>query len=333
MIIKSFEVKNIDFKVKKFFLFYGENQGHKNQVIKEEFKKHYKENIYYYEESEILNNEENFFENILSKSFFEQEKLIIVSRVTDKIKHIIEEIVEKKVNDLVIVLNANTLEKKSKIRPIFEKSKDMYCVPFYEDNNQSLSGIANHFFRDNKVPISQQAINILVQRSRGDRQNLNNELGKIKYFIKGKSKIEIHEILKLTNLAENYNVSELIDCCLSKNKRRTIGILNENNYSVEDCIFIIRTFLIKSKRLIKLCAKLQETKNIDTIISAYKPPIFWKEKELVKQQINKWTYKEAENLVFQINEVELLIKKHSSNSVNILSDFIIEKASTTAISN
>ena len=82
-----------------------------------------------------------------------------------------------------------------------------------------------------------------------------------------------------------------------------------------------------------MCAKLQETKNIDTIISAYKPPIFWKEKELVKQQINKWTYKEAENLVFQINEVELLIKKHSSNSVNILSDFIIEKASTTAISN
>ena len=46
MIIKSFEVKNIDLKVKKFFLFYGENQGHKNQVIKEEFKKHYKENIY-----------------------------------------------------------------------------------------------------------------------------------------------------------------------------------------------------------------------------------------------------------------------------------------------
>ena len=115
MIIKSFEVKNIDLKVKKFFLFYGENQGHKNQVIKEEFKKHYKENIYYYEESEILNNEENFFENILSRSFFEQEKLIVVSRVTDKIKHIIEEIVEKKVNDLVIVLNANTLEKKSKI--------------------------------------------------------------------------------------------------------------------------------------------------------------------------------------------------------------------------
>jgi len=333
MIKKSFDLNNLKLKDNNFFLFYGKNEGFKDQIIEEKFKKNYTDNIYQYDENEIINNEENFFNNILSKSFFENEKLIIINRVTDKIKNIIEEIIEKQINDLVIVLKANTLEKKSKIRSLFEKNKNTICVAFYEDNNQTLSTIIDGFFRERKIPISQQAINILVQRSRGDRQNLNNELGKIKYFIKGKSKIEIHEILKLTNLAENYNVSELIDCCLSKNKRRTIGILNENNYSVEDCIFIIRTFLIKSKRLIKLCAKLQETKNIDTIISAYKPPIFWKEKELVKQQINKWTYKEAENLVFQINEVELLIKKHSSNSVNILSDFIIEKASTTAISN
>ena len=217
MILKSFEIEKIKIEDKNFFLFYGENQGHKNQIIEEKFKKKYKENTYYYDENEILNNENNFFNNILSKSFFENEKLIIINRATDKIKKTLEEVIEKKIQDLVIVLNANTLEKKSKIRSLFEKSKDAVCVPFYEDNNQTLSAIINNFFREKKIPISQLAINLIVQRARGDRQNVKNELEKIASFIKNKDKVEIQDLLRLTNLAENYNVSELIDCCLSKN--------------------------------------------------------------------------------------------------------------------
>ena len=328
MILKSFEIEKIKIEDKNFFLFYGENQGHKNQIIEEKFKKKYKENTYYYDENEILNNENNFFNNILSKSFFENEKLIVINRATDKIKKILEEIIEKKIQDLVIVLNANTLEKKSKIRSLFEKSKDTVCVPFYEDNNQTLSAIVSNFFREKKIPISQLAINLIVQRARGDRQNIKNELEKVASFIKNKNKVEIQDLLKLTNLAENYNVSELIDCCLSKNKKRTINILNENNYSLEDCILIIRTFLIKTKRLIKLSKDFSKTKNLDITISGFKPPIFWKEKDVVKQQIRSWSYKEVENLMYEINNIELLIKKYSNNSINILSDFIIEKSST-----
>jgi DNA polymerase III subunit delta len=328
MILKSFEIEKIKIEDKNFFLFYGENQGHKNQIIEEKFKKKYKENTYYYDENEILNNENNFFNNILSKSFFENEKLIVINRATDKIKKILEEIIEKKIQDLVIVLNANTLEKKSKIRSLFEKSKDAVCVPFYEDNNQTLSAIVSNFFREKKIPISQLTINLIVQRARGDRQNVKNELEKVAGFIKNKNKIEIQDLLKLTNLAENYNVSELIDCCLSKNKKRTINILNENNYSLEDCILIIRTFLIKTKRLIKLSKDFSKTKNLDITISGFKPPIFWKEKDVVKQQIRSWSYKEVENLMYEINNIELLIKKYSNNSINILSDFIIEKSST-----
>ena len=160
-----------------------------------------------------------------------------------------------------------------------------------------------------------------------DRQNLNNELEKIKNFTLNKNKVEMHELLKLTNLAENYNVSELIDSCLSKNKKKTTNILNENNYSSEDCVLITRTFLIKSKRLIKLCAEMIKTNNIEATITSFKPPIFWKDKEVVKQQIRSWTYKKAESLPYEINEIELLIKKYPQNSINILSDFIIEKAS------
>ena len=227
---------------------------------------------------------------------------------------------------MVLVLNSGKLEKKSKIRSFFEKNKETICVPFYEDNNQTLSGIVNKFFRENKINISQQLINLIVKRCRGDRQNLKNELEKIKNFTKNKNKINHEDLLKLTNLAENYSVSELVDSCLAKNKKRTINILNENNYSIEDCILIIGTFLIKSKRLLKLVKETKDEKNLDSLISSFKPIIFWKDKEIIKQQIHNWSYKSIEELLCKINETELLIKKNSNSSVNILSDFIIEQS-------
>ena len=330
MIVKSFEVNKKLIQNKKFFLMYGENQGLKNETIQKEFKKNYPDSVYNYDENEILSNEENFFENISSKSFFEKEKLIIINRVTDKIKNLIEEIVEKKIADLVIILNANSLEKKSKIRSYFEKTKDIICIPFYNDNNQTLSIIVGQFFREKKIPISQKLINLLVQRSRGDRQNLNNELKKIENFVLNKSKIEINDILKLTNLAENYSVSELVDNCLAKNKRTTINILNENNYSLDDCILVIRTFLLKSKRILKLKKEFKINNNMETTLSSSKPPIFWKDKEIVKQQIKCWSNYNIENLVYKISEIELLIKKNTASAINILSDFIIEQATTTS---
>ncbi len=325
MIIKSFELNKINYH-KKFFLFYGANQGYKNQVIDEKFQRKYSESTYRYEENEILNNKEIFFNSILTKSFFEKEKLIIINRATDKIKDIIEEIIDKNINDLIIILNSNLLEKKSKLRNFFEKNDKTICVPFYEDNNQTLSTIANVFFREKKIPISREMINLITNRSRGDRQNLNNELQKIESFIKNKSNLSTQDIVKITNLAENYNVSELIDSCLSKNENKTVRILNENSYSLEDCIFIIRSFLLKSKRLLNLSNEIKDKKSIDKVITNFKPPIFWKDKEAVKQQILIWSYENLEKLICEINEVELLIKKYPNNSINILSNFIIEQS-------
>lgn len=330
MIIKSFELNKIDLKKNNFFLFYGENEGLKKEIIESNFKNNYPKKTFYYDESEVLNNKGNFFEEILSKSFFENEKLIIISRSTDKITSIIEEILEKKIDDLVLILNSGSLEKRSKLRLLFEKNKEIICVAFYEDNNQTLSSMANQFFRNNKIQISQQSINLIINRCRGDRQNLKNELNKIESFIKNKKKIEISEILQLTNLAENYSVTELVDNCLAKNKNKTLNILNENNYNLEDCIIVIRTMLAKSKRLLKLFQEIKISNNIDSAISSIKPPIFWKDKQIVKDQINKWSHKNIELLIFRINEIELLIKKNSSISLSVLSDFIIEQASTAS---
>jgi DNA polymerase-3 subunit delta len=325
MIIKSYELNRINLKKNNIYLLYGENEGLKNKVINDTFKEFLKNN-YKYDEKEILNNKENFFNNILSKSFFETKKIIIILRSSDKIVNIIEEILEKITEDTKIILLATILEKKSKLRLLFEKNKNIVCIPFYADNNQTLSSLANYCFKEKKIPISQETINLLVARSRGDRLNLYNEITKIENFTRNKKKININDILKLTNLAENYSATELVDSCLAKNSTKTINILNENNYNTEDCILIIKTLLAKAKRLYKLQNQTKENKNIDQVITSFKPPIFWKDKEIVREQIKNWTLKKVENLIYKINEIELLIKKNSSNSVNILFDFIITQS-------
>ena len=230
MIIKSFEIKKIKLNNFKFYLFYGDNDGLKEETIKDLFEKNYQDKIHRYEEKEVLENINNFFDNVLTKSFFDNEKLIIINRATDKIRTAIEDLIEKNPEDIQIILNSKNLEKKSTLRKLFEKEKSIVCVPFYEDNNQTLNSIINLFFRSKKIPISQQLINVLIERSRGDRKNLNNELEKIENFLINKKKLNIEEIIKLTNLADNYSASELVDYSLAKNTRKTVTILNENNY-------------------------------------------------------------------------------------------------------
>ena len=329
MIIKSFELNKLKLNNYALYLFYGDNEGSKEETIKNIFEQNYLDKIYRYEEKEILDNIDNFFNSILTKSFFDNEKLIIINRATDKIRETIEDLIEKKPEDIKIILNSKNLEKKSTLRKIFEKEKSIICVPFYEDNNQTLNSIISLFFRNKKIPISQQLINVLIERSRGDRKNLNNELEKIEAYLLNKKNLSLEEIIKLTNLADNYNASELLDHSLAKNTRKTITILNENNYSDEDNIIIIRTLLAKLKRLVKIHELVDEKNNIEQAISASKPPIFWKDKPLVIQQIRSWKKEHLKNLIYRTNDIELLIKKNSTIAKNILSDFIINNSRKT----
>ena len=132
--------------------------------------------------------------------------------------------------------------------------------------------------------------------------------------------------MKLINLSENHGISELIDNCLAKNQKKTLNILNENIFTSEDCILIIRTFLNKSKRILKLCNEFENSKNIETTISSAKPPIFWKDKEIVKQQIYKWKPEKIKKLIYELFEIELIVKKNLNNSVNLVTDFILNKS-------
>jgi DNA polymerase-3 subunit delta len=326
MIIKSFELRKIKLNSHKFYLFYGDNEGSKEETIKNLFEKNYLGKTHRYEEREILDNIDNFFNSILTKSFFDNEKLIIINRATDKIKEIIESLMKKNPSDIKIILNSKNLEKKSALRKIFEKEKSIVCVPFYEDNNQTLNSIISLFFRNKKIPISQQLINVLIERSRGDRKNLNNELTKIEAYSLNKKNLNLEEIIRLTNLADNYSASELVDHSLAKNTRKTVTILNENNYSDEDNIIIIRTLLAKIKRLVKIYELIDEKNNIEQAVSASKPPVFWRDKPLVIQQMKSWKKEHLKNLIYKTNDIELLIKKNSTIAKNILSDFIISNS-------
>ena len=326
MIIKSFETNKIELDKNKFILLYGQNNGFKNETLKNLIKG--KKEVFNYDEKEILDNSYSFFEQIISRSLFENEKTIIVNRATDKILKIIEEIDSKKIDDVNIIILANNLEKKSKLRLFFEKHKIYLSIPFYPDNNQTLSKITYNFFKEFKIIISSENINLIVSKCNGDREILQNELIKIKHLSKTKKNITGEDILKLTNLIENINISELVDNCLAKNNKKIVNILNENNFSNEDSIIIIRTLLNKSKKVLKLSEDFKNKKNIELVISSAKPPIFWKDKEITKQQIFKWAPENIKKMIYKLGNLEFLSKKNLDNSLKLVTNFILEQSIT-----
>ena len=323
MIIKNNELQKLKATKCNLYLLYGENRGFKNQFIYENLSSEFKENIFKYNESEIFNDYNDFISSILNKSFFEEKKLYIISNVSEKILKLVEDFLSSNIEDITIIFVASILDKRSKLRNFFEKKKNTICVPFYSDQNRTLSFLASSFFKQKKISISQEVINFLVERCRGDRSNLNNEMNKIYHYAFEKGKVSFEEVFKITNLAENFSVNELIDNCLAKNKKRISAILNQNNFSDDDCILILRTMLNKSKRILKIKKEINNIKNVDTIISTYKPPIFWKDKEIVKTQIMNWDAIEIENLIYKINDIEFIVKNNTSKTLNIVSDFIL----------
>ena len=327
MIIKSYELKKINLENYQFILLYGKNEGLKNEATSSLVKK--KNTISNYEEKEILDNQNHFIENILTKSLFEDKKIIIIKRATDKILKIIEELDGKNIDGISIIINSDNLEKKSKLRSFFEKNKKYASVAFYPDTNQILAKLTFDFFKKKNISISAANINLIVNKCNGDRETLLNELIKIEHFSKSGKKITQENIAKLTNLIENHSISELIDYCLVKNKKKIIDILNENNFNNDDCILITRTFLNKSKKILKLSSEFNENKNIELTISSAKPPIFWKDKEIIKEQIYKWSPKDIKKLMYKLNEVELHVKKNINNSINLITNFILEQSSST----
>jgi len=325
MIKKNYEIEKLNQNF-NYFLFYGKNEGLKNETIIK--LNHKKKEILNYDEKEVLENQSFFIEKVLSKSLFDEDKIIVIKRATDKIVKLIDELNTRNIEETIIIIIADNLDKKSKLRLLFEKDNRMVCVPFYPDNEQVLSKLAYNFLQDRKISMSPSNINMIINKCGGERETLINELQKIEYFSKNGKKINTEIISKLINLNENHSISELIDNCLAKNKKKIISILNENNFSNDDCVMITRSFLIKAKKLLALSTAFETNKNIELTISSAKPPIFWKEKEITKQQIYKWESKNIKQLIYALGETELQIKKNINNSINLITDFILLQSSS-----
>ena len=327
MIIKYSEIKKINDN--NFFLFYGKNDGLKDEIIKSLVGKN--KNVLYYEEKEILDHKDKFVESILTNSLFDNEKIIIIKRASDKILSLMESISERKFQNISIILTAENLEKKSKLRIFFEKSKKLICIPFYPDNEYTLLKLTNDLLSKSNIKLSSSNINFIINKSQNDRHNLKNNLLKLEHYTFNKKKINQDVLSKLMNLGEEENISKLTNYCLAKNHKRTINILNENNYSNEDSVIIIRTLLNQSKKILKLVEKYESTKNMELTISSSKPPIFWKDKEITIQQIKMWSLKDIKNLIYKINELEIKIKKNLQISLKLITNFLVEQSNKNLI--
>ena len=326
MIIKQYEVSKVNTKQFPIILFYGLNNGAKEEEISKLIRLNKNIKPHIYEEKYILENYDIFYNDVISDSLFEEKKIFIIKRGTDKLVKIIEDIIEKNLSKIQIFINSGNLEKKSKLRNLFEKNKKLLCTPFYSENMSQLSQLTQNFFKKLNYPISQSNINLIISKSNGDRGILKNELEKIELYIHDKKKLTQSNLLKLINISENYSISELVDNCLAKNKNKINNILNENNFSNEDCVVIVRTFINKSKKILKLSNEFEINKNLDLTISSAKPPIFWKDKEITKQQLSKWKPENIKNLIYELSEIELKIKKNLNNSIYLVTNFILEKS-------
>ena len=326
MIIKSFNLKDLRESKSNFFLFYGENEGQKDEVIYSIFLKDFKGEVVKYDENQILENKDIFLETCLNESLFESEKIIQVSRVTSKLFDIIADLTSKKIYNKKIIFNSNILEKRSKIRQLFETEKELACIAFYQDNSSSLYKIANDFFKKNNISISSENINLIIEKCTGDRKNLQNEMNKILNFCFKKNKISRNEILKLISLHGDENFFELVDFCLANNLTQVINIINNNSFNRNDSIILIRSLISRLKRLIELKKLYMQLSDINEAINTYRPLIFWKDKEIVKKQMDVWSVEKLYKLLDKVIFLEISLKTNNEFSNNIIFDLILNNS-------
>lgn len=324
MIIKNYNLKNsLNYS---YYLLYGSNFGQIEETINDIIKPNLSKNIFYYDEDEIILNIDEFKEGILNKSFFDNDKLIIINLASDRILKIIEDLIKRKTSGTTIIIKSNVLEKKSKLRIFFEKNKETICVPFFDDNYQSLLSITQKFFSKNNIKTSVQIMNYIIEKSNNNRLKLNNELNKILNFYKKKSHISFNDIVKLVNSNQRFDISDFIDQLLLKNEKKVIKILNDNIFSLEDVILIVRSLLYKLKRLKKIQTRLKIEKNQELVISSFKPAIFWKDKDVIKQQLKVFTLDEIKKFIKNTCNIELNIKQNSNKFRVLINDFLIKQS-------
>ena len=330
MIIKSYEVQKNKSNLSKynFFLLYGENFGLKKDIkdiikiaIKQKNDSLEMLSVY---ETEIFDNEENFYNSIYSGSLFSNKKIITIFDATDKIMKKIDSVYDTYMENVFLVIVSEILEKKSKLRNFFETSKKTICIPCYLDSQKDLEIIAQSEFRKNNISLSSEAINLLIEKSNSDRGNLKNEIEKIKTYLLNKKNIGLGAIKSLINFSGDYKSDILVNECLSGDISQYKKIISEMYVNAVNQILLLRILSNKVQRLLNLKQQENKLNNIEHIINAAKPVIFWKEKPLVKKQLSIWNLNDLKKIINGINNTEYLCKKNSQASKVIFFNFFMK---------
>ena len=330
MIIKSNEVQKnkSNFPKYNFFLLYGENLGLKKDIRKFIKTSIEQENnnveILFLYEGEILASEENFHNLIYGGSLFSDKKIITIYEATDKIIKKISEIYDKYPKNVFLIIFSEILEKKSKLRNFFEKNKKTICIPCYLDSEKDLEVIARSELKKNNVMLSQEAVNLLIEKSNSDRNNLRKEIEKIHSYSLNKKKLELTDIISLINFSGDYKSDIFINECLCGNIKQYKKIISELYANTVNQILLLRILSNKIQRLIKIKGEENKSNDVDNLINTIKPPIFWKEKPLLKKQLSIWSLNNLKRLISEINNIELLCKKNPQISKVIFFNFFTE---------
>jgi len=327
VILKSYELQKNPSNLSKYnlFLLYGENDGLKKDIkelikIKKKQQDTNIELLSLYE-NDIMDNEENFYNFIYSGSLFSNKKIIIINNGTDKILKQVKDMVDKYPVNVFLIIFAHILEKKSKLRNFFETSMKTLCIPCYLDSDKDLEIIIRTELKKSNITIQKDAINLLIERSNGDRNNLKNEIEKVKSFALNKKKIETDEIKSITNFSGEHKTDNLINECLCGNIQQYKKILSELYINTLNQIFLLRVLGNKIQRLLSMKELEKDYGNLDSLLSTSKPPIFWKEKPMIKKQLTIWNLNDLKITMHEINNIEILCKKNPQISKIIFFDF------------
>ena len=312
---KSYLVEqNFNLLKERFILFYGDNLG-LEQDFKKKIKSYYKQNeIISFTQEEILNNETNFFNEIKNISLFETKKIYIINQANDKILEIFKEI-EQKFDDQNIYLFAEVLEKKSKLRNYFEKSKKCGSIPCYPDNELSIKKIIAQRLRGYEG-LTSNNINIICDNCNLDRNKLYNEIEKITIFFEDK-KIETEKLQILLDVKINDDFNLLRDEVLCGNLNKTNKLLSDTVLEQEKTMFYLAVLNSRLASLNKV-NELSIEAPLEVSINNLRPPIFWKDKPNFLLQARKLGKKKIKKILNETYNLEVKIKSNSMIDKNTL---------------
>ena len=322
MIIKSFSIDYEKlFNIYKVNLIYGENYHLKNEIV-EKLCKIFKKNNYkitFFKQEEIIKNI-TILENYINQdSLFGDKEIIIIRDTTDKLLNYIE--IENFIKKIVLI--SETLPKNSKLRILAEKQKMISCIPCYEDDEKTLKNILRQGINMLGLKINNETIEQLFNLNKLNRNDINSGLEKLK-LISSEKKLDNEIISSLFNTTSSFDAFEISNVLLTSNKKELNKIFSSFYHFSFNFNEIIGPLKYKINKLISIYEFNLDEKNAAKMIEEYKPPIFWKEKNIVLTQMSKWTKDELNILLEKINQIEIMCKINYEISETIFNKFLLD---------